>query len=68
VACTDPDVRLHATFSGTAPMPGSLGFACQSGALGIALLAEAAHCGLGVSSFVSLGNKVEVSGNDLLLY
>jgi acyl-CoA synthetase (NDP forming) len=68
VACTDPDVRLNATFSGTAPVPGSLGFASQSGALGIALLAETARRGLGVSSFVSLGNKVDVSGNDLLLY
>jgi len=68
VACTDPDVRLNATFSGTSPVPGSLGFASQSGALGIALLAETACRGLGVSSFVSLGNKLDVSGNDLLLY
>ena len=42
--------------------------ASQSGALGIGLLAEAAHRGIGVSGFVSLGNKLDVSGNDLLLY
>ncbi len=68
VASTDPDVRLDATFGRTPPVAGSLGFASQSGALGIALLAETARRGLGVSGFVSLGNKVDVSGNDLLLY
>jgi acyl-CoA synthetase (NDP forming)/GNAT superfamily N-acetyltransferase len=68
VACTDPDVRLNATFSGAAPVAGALGVASQSGALGIALLAETAHRGLGVSSFVSLGNKLDVSSNDMLLY
>jgi acyl-CoA synthetase (NDP forming) len=50
------------------PVAGSLGFASQSGALGIGLLAETGRRGLSVSGFVSLGNKVDVSGNDLLLY
>ncbi len=68
VACTDPAVRLNATFSSAPPVPGPLGFASQSGALGIALLAETARRGLGVSGFVSLGNKLDVSGNDMLLY
>jgi len=68
VACTDPAVRLNATFSGAPPAPGPLGFASQSGALGIGLLQETARRGLGVSGFVSLGNKLDVSGNDALLY
>jgi succinyl-CoA synthetase alpha subunit/GNAT superfamily N-acetyltransferase len=68
VACTDPEIRLNATFSGVSPAPGPLGFASQSGALGIALLAETARRGLDVSGFVSLGNKLDVSGNDMLLY
>jgi acyl-CoA synthetase (NDP forming)/GNAT superfamily N-acetyltransferase len=68
VACTDPDVQLNATFSARPPAPGPIGVASQSGALGIALLDETARRGLGVSGFVSLGNKLDVSGNDLLLY
>ena len=68
VACTDPAVRLNATFARTPPTPGRLGFASQSGALGIALLEASARRGLGMAGFVSLGNKVDVSGNDLLLY
>jgi acyl-CoA synthetase (NDP forming)/GNAT superfamily N-acetyltransferase len=68
VASTDPAVRLNATFSATPPVPGPVGIASQSGALGIGLLAETARRGLGVSDFVSLGNKLDVSGNDLLLY
>ena len=68
VACTDPEIRLNATFSATPPAPGPIGVASQSGALGIALLHETARRGLGVSGFVSLGNKLDVSGNDLLLY
>jgi acyl-CoA synthetase (NDP forming)/GNAT superfamily N-acetyltransferase len=68
VACTDPNIRLNATFSARPPAPGPIGVASQSGALGIALLDETAHRGLGVSGFASLGNKLDVSGNDLLLY
>ena len=68
VASTDPNVRLNATFSARPPEPGPIGVASQSGALGIALLDETARRGLGVSGFVSLGNKLDVSGNDLLLY
>jgi acyl-CoA synthetase (NDP forming)/L-amino acid N-acyltransferase YncA len=64
---TDPAVRLHATFAAPAP-PGGLAVASQSGAVGISLLEQLVHSGLGVASFVSLGNKVDVSGNDLLSY
>jgi acyl-CoA synthetase (NDP forming)/GNAT superfamily N-acetyltransferase len=64
---TDPAVRLHATFAAPAA-PGGLAVASQSGAVGISLLEQLAHSGLGVASFVSLGNKADVSGNDLLSY
>jgi len=65
---TDPDVRLDATI---VPLPmrrGGLGLASQSGALGIAVAAAADRFGVGISQFVSLGNKADVSGNDLLMY
>jgi len=64
---TDPAVRLHATFAADAPA-GGLALASQSGAVGISLLDQAARTGLGIASFVSLGNKADVSGNDLLSY
>jgi acyl-CoA synthetase (NDP forming)/RimJ/RimL family protein N-acetyltransferase len=65
---TDPAISLNATFAEVSPMPGALAIAAQSGAVGIAVLDQAARTGLGVSEFVSLGNKVDVSGNDLLLH
>jgi acetyltransferase len=65
---TEPDVRLNATFAATVPAPGTVGFVSQSGALGEAILAEAKASGLGVAMFVSMGNKTDVSGNDLLEY
>jgi acyl-CoA synthetase (NDP forming)/GNAT superfamily N-acetyltransferase len=68
VAVRTADMRLNATFGAASPPPGGVGIASQSGALGIGLLAEAAHRHIGVSGFVSLGNKLDVSGNDLLLY
>ncbi len=68
VANTDPGVRLNATISPRLPMAGRVGFFSQSGALGVALLAEADRRGLGLSSFVSAGNRADVSGNDLLQY
>jgi acetyl coenzyme A synthetase (ADP forming)-like protein len=64
---TDPAVRLNATFAGMSMRPGALGLVSQSGALGIAVVGAAARCGLGISQFVSIGNKADVSGNDLLL-
>ncbi len=65
---TEPDVRLNATFAATAPVRGNVGFVSQSGALGEAILADAALSGLGVAMFVSMGNKTDISGNDLLEY
>lgn len=61
-------VGLNATFAPHAFPPGSIGFSSQSGALGLALLEEASPRGLGFSSFVSVGNKADVSSNDLLEY
>ncbi len=65
---TDPGVRLNASLSPLVPQPGRLGFFSQSGALGIALLDNVARRGLGLSTFVSAGNRVDVSGNDLLQF
>ncbi len=59
-------VGFNATFAAVQPRPGAVAFASQSGGLGLALLNEVARQGLGISSFVSLGNKADVSGNDLL--
>lgn len=60
------DTRLNATFSTLTPSPGNLAIASQSGGVGIAALDEAAGSGIGIASFVSLGNKADVSGNDLI--
>jgi len=65
---TNPDVSMNATFAPFAPVRGRVGFASQSGGLGIELLARAGRLGLGVSTFVSTGNKADVSGNDLLQF
>ena len=65
---TEPGVRLNATFASTVPRRGNVGFISQSGALGEAILADAEDRGLGVAMFVSMGNKTDVSGNDLLEY
>jgi acetyl coenzyme A synthetase (ADP forming)-like protein len=65
---TDPEIRLNASFSPVFPPAGSVALSSQSGALGLAILALARQRQLGLSSFVSVGNKADVSGNDLLLY
>jgi acetyl coenzyme A synthetase (ADP forming)-like protein len=57
---------LNATFASRAAPPGNIGFSSQSGALGLALLEAAVTRGLGLSGFVSIGNKADVSTNDLL--
>jgi acyl-CoA synthetase (NDP forming)/GNAT superfamily N-acetyltransferase len=61
-----PEVRLDATFGGDLPPAGGLAVASQSGGVGIVLLETARRIGLGVRHFVSLGNKADVSSNDLL--
>ncbi|HLI23851.1 MAG TPA: acetate--CoA ligase family protein, partial [Acidimicrobiales bacterium] len=68
VVNTAPDVRLPALFADIQPSPGPIGVMSQSGGVGLALLEELAAKGLGVSTFVSAGNKADVSGNDLLQY
>src|SRR3569833_1322936 len=65
---TAPGVRLNATLAPRLPVRGRTGFFCQSGALGTAILADAESRGLGLSTFVSAGNRADVSGNDLLQY
>lgn len=65
---TDRSVRLNATLAPRLPARGRAGFFCQSGALGTAILADAESRGLGLSTFVSAGNRADVSGNDLLQY
>jgi acetate---CoA ligase (ADP-forming) len=65
---TAPDVRLDATFIPQPPPPGSVAFVSQSGALGLALAEFAEERRLGVSSFASVGNRADVTGNDFLEY
>jgi acetyl coenzyme A synthetase (ADP forming)-like protein len=66
VVNTNPAVRMNATFAPVPPEPGRVAFLSQSGGLGIELMARARALGLGISEFVSVGNKADVSGNDLL--
>ncbi|MFG6191450.1 GNAT family N-acetyltransferase [Nonomuraea sp. JJY05] len=68
IANTDPAVQLNATLAATLPCRGEVGFFSQSGALGTALLQRVAQRGMGISTFVSAGNRADVSGNDLLQY
>lgn len=64
----DPRVQLDATFATTFAPDGRIAFASQSGALGLAALDYAQELGIGFSLFASLGNKADVSGNDVLEY
>ena len=61
-------VRMNGTFSTTFPGPGRVSMSSQSGALGLAVLEHVHSLGLGISTFISVGNKADISGNDLLLY
>lgn len=65
---TDPAIHLNATFTSVFPRPGRIAMSSQSGALGLALLAATDRLQLGISTFVSVGNKADVSLNDLLQY
>ncbi|HYF11413.1 MAG TPA: GNAT family N-acetyltransferase, partial [Actinomycetota bacterium] len=65
---THEDVRLNGTFATVYPPRGNVAFLSQSGALGIAVMEYATELGLGLSSFVSIGNKADISGNDLVAY
>src|SRR5215216_3634988 len=68
IANTNPAVLLDATFAPGVPPRGRVGFSSQSGALGLAIMEFARSLGLGISTFVSVGNKADISGNDLLRY
>ncbi|HSD46652.1 MAG TPA: GNAT family N-acetyltransferase, partial [Pyrinomonadaceae bacterium] len=68
IANTDPSVLLDATFAPVIPPRGRVGFSSQSGALGLAIMEFANSLALGISTFVSVGNKADISGNDLLRY
>ncbi|MFD5838811.1 GNAT family N-acetyltransferase [Streptomyces collinus] len=71
---TSPEVRLNASLAPEVPRPGRIGLFAQSGAIGIALLSRLHRRGggvtgvTGVSTFVSSGNRADVSGNDVLQY
>lgn len=65
---THPDIKLNATFAVEQPLPGPSAFISQSGALGVAIISMAKQLNLGLSYFVSLGNKADISGNNLLEY
>ncbi len=65
---TDPHVQLNASLIPSEVLRGRIGFFAQSGALGVSLLKTARDRGLGVSTFVSAGNRADVSANDLLQY
>jgi acetate---CoA ligase (ADP-forming) len=63
-----PEVSMNATFAPTMPPAGKVSFMSQSGAMGVTILDYAKEYGIGVSQFVSVGNKPDVSGNDLIEY
>ena len=65
---TDPAVRLQATFVHVNPLPGRVSLLSESGMVGAAIVATAREEGIGISSMVALGNRADVSGNDLLQY
>ena len=65
---TEPTVSMNATFAPTFPPSGPIAIVTQSGALGVTILDHARELGLGVSMFVSVGNKSDVSGNKLIEY
>lgn len=65
---TAPDRSMNATFAPTMPPSGPVSFMSQSGAMGVTILDYAAEYGIGISQFVSVGNKPDVSGNDLIQY
>ncbi len=68
VVNANKDISMNATFAPGMPPGGDVAFMSQSGALGLSVLDYASELGIGISQFVSLGNKPDVSGNDLLLY
>ena len=68
ILTTDPEVRLNASFSRTYPPRGNIAFLSQSGAMGLVILEYANDLNMGISDFVSVGNRADISSNDLLQY
>ncbi len=68
VVNTSDEIRLNGTFTTAYPPVGRVAFLSQSGALGLAVMQYASELGLGLSSFVSIGNSADISGNDLIAY
>ncbi len=64
----DPTCPVNATFAPRVPKPGPVAFLSQSGALGVTILDVACDLGIGVKQFISVGNKADISANDLLEY
>jgi len=64
----DPEISMNATFAPSMPPFGRAAFVSQSGAMGLSVLDYAKEYGIGINQFVSMGNKPDVSGNDLLLH
>jgi acetyl coenzyme A synthetase (ADP forming)-like protein len=65
---TDPRVSMNATFSPVFPPRGNIAFLSQSGAMGLTILEYARNLNMGISTFLSVGNRADVSSNDLLQY
>jgi acetyl coenzyme A synthetase (ADP forming)-like protein len=65
---TDPAFSMNATFAPSWPPAGGISMLSQSGALGLAILDRAVELNMGIADFVSVGNKADVSANDLLSY
>jgi acyl-CoA synthetase (NDP forming)/GNAT superfamily N-acetyltransferase len=63
-----PGTGLDATFAATSPLPGVAGLVMQSGGLGFAMVDQLSRLGIGISSFASVGNKLDVSSNDMLMW
>ena len=68
ILSTDPAFSMNATFAPTMPPAGPMSFLSQSGAMGVTILDYAAEYGIGIHHFASVGNKADVSGNDLVEY
>ena len=63
-----PAIGLDATFAARHPQPGAAGLVMQSGGLGVAMVDQLSRLGIGISSFASVGNKLDVSSNDMLMW
>jgi acetate---CoA ligase (ADP-forming) len=68
VMSTAPELKMNATFAPSMPPAGPVSLMSQSGAMGVTILDYASEYGIGINDFVSVGNKPDVSGNDLVQY